>query len=302
MGADSKISWTHHTFNPWRGCTKVSAGCQNCYAATMSLRNPAALGVWGPRGKRVIGVDSYWRQPVKWNKAAGDLGERHRVFCASLADVFEGDDTMPAEAHQTVREARVRLFDLICRTPHLDWLLLTKRPENALRIMVEAGLYAVENPTLPRPQPNLWIGTSVEDQEAADTRIPKLLNVPAVVRFLSCEPLLGRVCLRDGIGKDGRGTDLNGIGWVIVGGESGAHARPCDVGLLRGIVRQCQWKPTPVFVKQLGARPEYRANPENELNRPLGPMKLRDPKGGDMAEFPSDLRVRQFPAPAGARQ
>lgn len=133
MAENSKIEWTHHTFNPWRGCTKVSEGCKFCYAETMSGRNPGTLGIWGPRGTRVVAAESYWRQPLKWDKAAEAAGEQHRVFCASLADVFEGPESMPASEWPKVQAARAQLFGFIEATPHLDWLLLTKRPQNIAR-------------------------------------------------------------------------------------------------------------------------------------------------------------------------
>lgn len=216
MAENTAIEWATHTFNPWRGCTKISPGCANCYAETLSHRNPGTLGVWGPKGTRVVAAESAWREPQKWDKAAAKAGERHRVFCASLADVFEDwrgrmsdshfdtlfsiggkwtSNALPDEQPVTMDDVRRRLFALIDATPNLDWLLLTKRPENALRMMVAAGLYAVENPNLPCPQRNLWLGTSVENQDAADERIPHLLRVPAAVRFLSVEPLLGPVDL-----------------------------------------------------------------------------------------------------------
>lgn len=137
MAENSKIEWTTHTFNPWRGCTKVSEGCRNCYAETMSGRNPKVLGVWGPSGTRVVASEAMWREPLKWNADAAKRGVHARVFCASLADVFEGPETMPADAWPKVRAARVRLFHLMNATPHLDWLLLTKRPENVRRFCVE---------------------------------------------------------------------------------------------------------------------------------------------------------------------
>lgn len=207
MAENSKIEWCHHTFNPWRGCTKVSDGCKHCYAETLSGRNPGTLGVWGPSGTRVVASEAMWREPLKWNRAAQEAGERHRVFCASLADVFEGRDTMPETSWNAVEEARLRLFDLIRLTPHLDWLLLTKRPENvlgqievtmmlaanrgndALEEWLQKWLYDGQAPL------NIWIGTSVEDQKTADKRIPQLMVIPAKVRFLSCEPLLSDVAL-----------------------------------------------------------------------------------------------------------
>ena len=236
MAENSKIEWTHHTFNPWRGCTKVSAGCKHCYAETMSKRNPGTLGVWGKRGSRPVAVESYWKQPIKWNKDAKTAGERRRVFCASLADVFEGRDSMPESAWQAVSGARIRLFNLIDATPDLDWLLLTKRPENILEML---GDWGVNTPA------NLWIGTSVENQEEADRRIPLLLTVPAKVRFLSCEPLLGPVDLR---------SYLHGIQWVIVGGESGAgeDTRPMDPEWAQSLRDQCQFEQVAFHFKQWG--------------------------------------------------
>lgn len=214
MGANSNIEWTDHTFNHVRGCTKVSEGCKHCYAETLSKRNPAILGVWGPQGTRVMASEAMWREPLKWNEEAKTAGKRRRVFCASLADVFEGPETCSAEAYQVIVAARERLFKLIDSTPHLDWLLLTKRPENILKLTpwgwgtAESYLQHVgkEVPhafglgsSICKPsdviRPNVWIGTSVENQAAADKRIPELLKVPAKVRFLSCEPLLGPVNL-----------------------------------------------------------------------------------------------------------
>ena len=132
MAENSNIEWTHHTFNPWIGCTKVSPGCANCYAETRSKRFPDQ-GQWGPNGKRVVTSDSNWKLPLRWNRAAEAAGERHRVFCASLADVFEADDTMPEASRGPVMYARAGLFHLIMDTPRLDWLLLTKRPEGIRR-------------------------------------------------------------------------------------------------------------------------------------------------------------------------
>lgn len=261
MGADSKIQWTTHTFNPWRGCTKVSDGCKFCYADALSKRNPKTLGVWGPNGARVVAAESAWKEPVKWNRLAHEAGERHRVFCASLADVFEGEDTMPAEAWPVVQEARKRLFDLICRTPDLDWLLLTKRPQHALRLMVDAKLYATANPSLPCPQPNIWIGTSVENQAAADERIPHLLRCPAAVRFLSCEPLLGPITFRWAHWVPLKRHDatwhlegLRGIHWVIAGGESGQKHRPMDLDWARSLRDECQAAGVAFHFKQIGGR------------------------------------------------
>lgn len=282
MAENSKIEWTTHTFNPWRGCTKVSAGCANCYAETLSGRNPKTLGVWGPNGTRVVASEAMWKEPVKWNKLAG-LADRHnngpherpRVFCASLADVFEGQDTMPETAHLNIAAARQRLWYLIEQTPNLDWLLLTKRPQN------------VPHMTWPKwhkqwPS-NVWLGTSVENQAAADERIPHLLRTSAAMRFLSCEPLLEKVYLRKAVSSvasgpipewDGREARMDGLHWVIVGCESGPRRRPMNLEWAESLVDQCRSAGVAVFVKQL------------EVNGKVS---------GDIEMFPESLRIREFP-------
>jgi protein gp37 len=284
MAENTKIEWCHHTFNAWRGCTKVSAGCANCYAETLSHRNPGTLGVWGPNGTRVVAADSAWREPVKWNKAAAKAGERHRVFCASLADVFEDWQGLmtnsngstattspavpwmavarPTDFHGnpvepdrqpnpdvrplTMDDVRSRLFALIDATPNLDWLLLTKRPERVLHWLPPHWRTA----GFPR---NVWLGTSVENQQAADERIPHLLRVPAAVRFLSMEPLLGPVDLRRFLPNLHTGFPRGPrVGWGIVGGESGHGARPMHPRWARSLRDQCQAAGVPFFFKQWG--------------------------------------------------
>lgn len=263
MGSNSSIEWTHHTFNPWRGCTKVSQGCKHCYAETMSGRNPAVLGVWGKLGSRPVAAESYWRQPIKWDAEARAAGERRRVFCASLADVFEGEDTMPAEAWAPVQAARRRLFNLIIETPHLDWLLLTKRPQNIKPILQSIPVLERDNVwdhLWPDHFPNVWIGTSVENQSAADERIPHLLNVPSRVRFLSCEPLLGQVDIGQYLQSEvttvrGYTYPMAHVNWVICGGESGPHARPMHPEWARSLRNQCTSAGVAFHFKQHG---EYR--------------------------------------------
>jgi protein gp37 len=163
----SKIEWTDYTFNPWRGCTKVSDGCKNCYAETWSKRNPSTLGIWGDHGTRVIASESYWNQPHKWNREAAATNTRRKVFCASLADVFED--------RPELHEPRVRLFNLMEATPHLDWLLLTKRPAFAREWLFGA----CHDDRFIEHLPNFWLGTSVENQTTADERIPLLLQIPS---------------------------------------------------------------------------------------------------------------------------
>lgn len=287
---DTKIEWAHHTFNPWRGCTKVSEGCRNCYADAFSSRNPKVLGVWGPNGTRVVAADAAWKEPLKWDRAAKAAGERHRVFCASLADVFEGPDTMPAESWDAVTQARKRLGKLILDTPNLTWMLLTKRPQNILPISADMWV-RFGGPTTPLPD-NVWIGVSVENQQAANERIPHLLKVPARVRFLSCEPLLGPVELdewlpaccergdREGSPcpvciEDGRKYEHPGIHWVIVGGESGPNARPMHPDWARSLRDQCQAAGVAFFMKQMGGAKD---------------------KCHDLASIPEDLHLREFPS------
>lgn len=260
---DSNIEWTDHTFNPWIGCTKVSEGCKFCYAeAQMDHRFGRAK--WGPQGARVRTSPAYWRKPLQWDREAAEQVTRKRVFCASLADVFED--------RPELRRWRNELFlDLIDETPSLDWLLLTKRPENIMDMLPPHWRYQ----SIPD---NVWIGTSVEHQKAADKRIPHLLEVPAAVRFLSCEPLLGPVsldrwfglqpgnrwaeCLCDEIDPADRPCitcearralgEKSGIHWVIVGGESGPKARPMHPDWARSIRDQCQNAGVPFFFKQWG--------------------------------------------------
>lgn len=322
MGENSGIQWTTHTFNPWVGCQRVSPGCEHCYAEAYDKRVGGAKlpdGTkalrWGPQAPRVRTSPANWRKPLAWNRAAEDLGRRDRVFCSSLADVFEDRPELVPW--------RAELFALIARTPHLDWLLLTKRPGNIGRLWPRPIAFP-DGSMCYRPGPdfwpNVWLGTTVEDQRRANERIPELLKVSAAVRFLSCEPLLERVHL--GLGECGcRAGDefahrhypehpypcarcscsaFHGIvDWVIIGGESGPHARPFAIEWARHLVRQCRAAGVAPFVKQLGARPFAPVNEGGGvvLGSGLVPvrLKLADPSGGDPAEWPEDLRVREFP-------
>lgn len=279
MGSDSKIGWTHATFNPVRGCRYAdlngapSPACTSCYAEGMGARNPAVLGEWGPTGRRVFASEAYWGQPLKWNADAEKEGQRRRVFCASLADIFEGADVGGVESRIDVRPDYLpmldRLFDLIVRTPHLDWLLLTKRPhlmaawwkadQEAAKVLGREAWWPA----------NAWAGTTVENQAAADERIPHLLRVPAAVRFLSVEPMLRAVDLsgyveenlvRRAAGRLRRGLcPLSGsaerarVSWVIAGCESSGPrlgARPTNLAWLRSLRDQCSAAGVPFFLKQ----------------------------------------------------
>jgi protein gp37 len=235
MAENSAIEWTDHTFNPVVGCTRVSDACKYCYAAEYAKRYEP-LVTWGGPGQRAVlrrTAPSNWRKPLSWNKRAKnpEFGERRpRVFCASLADVFDND---------WEPQVRADLWDLIEATPALDWLLLTKRPQNIKEM-------------LPKDWgdgwPNVWLGTTVENQEEANRRIWHLLDVPARVHFLSCEPLLGAVDLRPHIGPDPTGARK--ISWVIIGGESGHNFRTMSMEWVATMRVQCRDANVPVFFKQ----------------------------------------------------
>lgn len=344
MGEETKIEWTDHSWSPWRGCTKVSPGCANCYAETLSKRNPAVLGQWGKGKPRVMAKN--WGDPVRWNKAGHVCGEcgktthggtcfhgqckgtTHRpTIFPSLCDWL--DDDVPVEW-------LARFLNLIHDTPNLTWLLLTKRPENwekRLRDVcvyfqglpgdwTQAPAWQFANRWCPHngvhrfaPPLNVWVGTSVEDQTRADERIPALLSIPAAGRFLSVEPLLGPVdlayqggsmlhgvctmcvpfnCELHGSGELLRNAPCNQkIHWVIIGGESGPGARPCNVEWIRSLVRQCKDASVPCFVKQLGGMSVMPSNVEG-ISGPV-PLFVKHRKGGDPTEWPEDLQWREFP-------
>ncbi len=317
MGVTTNIAWCHHTFNGWRGCTKVSPGCKHCYAEALSRRNPAIFGEWGPGGTRVVASEAMWRQPLAWDRAAKRDGVRRRVFYGSLSDWLEDWDRMIVDANGfalatrygtwpweplernpesvsfrrlTMDDVRVRLLTLIAQTPNLDWLLLTKRPDHwsdAIEAVHQYGTFGSEAERIARrwldgvPPENVWVGASVEDQRMTNDRIHHLLLIPAKVRFLSVEPILGPVDLEQVDRRTGYGSawtdslrgrlysvspgstnqqpfrDVPKIDWVIVGGESGPNHRPCQVKWITDVVEQCRRACVPVFVKQdSGPRPE----------------------------------------------
>jgi protein gp37 len=246
MAENSNIEWTDHTFNPWIGCTKVSPGCDHCYAETWDARGlQGGATRWGAQAARTRTSPANWRKPLAWNRAAAAAGKRARVFCASLADVFDN--------HASIKlEWRDDLWKLIEATPNLDWLLLTKRPQNVSRIV--SGWMG------PHSWPsNVWLGTTVENQTEADRRIPHLLAIPAVVRFLSVEPMLGPVDLgvpvraalfARKIVPIGDGTKP--LSWVICGGESGPKARPMHPAWARSLRDQCNAAGVAYHFKQWG--------------------------------------------------
>lgn len=276
MGEKTVIGWTDHTFNPWIGCQKISPACKHCYAAvstpTRAIEARRSLPLWGPpsTSMRHRTAPSTWKQPLAWNRAAKREGIRRRVFCASLADVFED--------HPSLGPWRADLWPLIEACDAMDWQILTKRPENIPRMVPPSWLDAWPA--------HVWIGTTVESQEYAELRIPHLFDVRAPVRFVSVEPLLGPLDLTrvdvfksppwpaslggepktyldvlrgEGLRPSRYGVSIDthtvALSWVIVGGEGGTDARPFDIAWARSIVAQCTAASVPVFVKQLGARP-----------------------------------------------
>ena len=318
MGKKTKIEWCDATFSPWRGCQKVSKSCENCYADAFSHRNPKLLGVFGTEaqgGTRVVASDDMWQQPLKWNAK-----RTSRVFCASIADVFD-DWSGPMLNHKgehlwntdqrnvwrgakcsyfkpvTMTDVRRRLFDLIDATPNLTWQLLTKRPENIRRMLFGSipKLATALKHEVGTPEaniwhrPNCWLGTTVENQECADKRVPELLKCSdmAPVLFLSMEPLLGPVDMEN-VNHNYQGggymidavKGLHGvssgphINWIIVGCESGAHRRETKIEWVIDLRDQCKAAGVAFFVKQLEIDGKVTA---------------------DINQFPEDLRIQEFP-------
>ena len=310
MSEQTKIAWADSTWNPWRGCDKVSPGCKNCYiTSTMPFRTTGQKH----GDPRVLASEAIWKAPFKWNRqpwvceACGKAWaipgmhpdcdaepyqmHRRRVFSLSLGDWL--DPKVPIAW-------LARMLDTIRQCDQIDWLLVTKRPElwsKRLREVLDwtwktecPKRYAVDGRfqywlsgwhcrnEIPK---NVWIIASAENQEMADKRVPELLRIPAVVRGLSCEPLLGLIDLSETKGYWG-GIGLN---WVIVGGESGKNARPCNIHHIYSLRDQCQAAKVPVFIKQMGS------NPVDDISR----LYFAHTKGGDPSEWPADLRVQQFP-------
>jgi protein gp37 len=228
MTENSSISWTDASFVPWFGCADVSDGCDFCYAESWTLRYRKAG--WGPHTGRVRSAPSTWRDPLRWNRKAAAQGRRRTVFTSELSDVFD---------NKAPQEWRDDLWQLMRETPHLLWLALTKRPQNAAKMLPADW-----------PLANAWLGVTAENQTEADRRMPILASLPAVGRFVSAEPLLGPVDLRPWLG---------GIDFVIAGCESrGARAgRPTDPAWVRSLRDQCVGAGVAFHLKQL-AGPDGR--------------------------------------------
>lgn len=247
MGVETGIAWCDHTHNEWIGCTKVSAACDHCYAETLVKRYGWAK--WGAGEARHLTSDANRKKPFAWDRKAARDGVRRRVFCSSLADVFDAEvpDRWRLDLMQTIRA-----------TPNLDWLLLTKRPQVAKKFFDAQAIPA-----------NVWLGTTVEDQKMADLRVPILRSIPAKVRFLSVEPMLGEVTMRP--------DWMLGLDWIICGGESGAGARVMQDWWATHLREQCQAAGVHFFMKQLGGHPNKRDRLE---------------------DLPLHLQVREFPQSA----
>jgi protein gp37 len=274
MAENSGIEWTDNTFNPWIGCSKVSPACANCYAER-DMDHRYGKVKWGPGGTRAKTSEANWKKPLKWDRDAAAAGVRTRVFCASLADVFEDWDgpivdhhgkmlndsfveASNADMHNdellTMDHLRRKLFALIDATPNLDWLLLTKRPENVERMWAYRQSPAGQGHLPCTNRDNVWLGTSIENQKWVDKRVPYLHAAKrdglVQTTFVSAEPLCGPIdLLRDNIDSHlGKG----GIDWVIAGGESGPNARPANTAWYRSLRDQCLASETPFLFKQWG--------------------------------------------------
>lgn len=283
--SESKIEWTDYTFNPWIGCTKVSPGCANCYAESQDgFRKWTAKG-WGRGRPRKRTSVANWKGPRRWNAEAKASGERKRVFCASLADVF--DEEVPDGW-------RDELFELVAECGDLDWLVLTKRPWKMLEYFGAAGGAGLSRLERGGCLSHVWCGVSVEDQERANARVPILLELPAAVRFLSVEPMLGPISIVEagGFVEDGDGRpawrsqreEPRGIDWVICGGESGPNARLFSLSWAVKLRAECRAAGAAFFLKQMGQN--------STLAGVTG-------KGGDPAEWPEPMRVREWPVVGG---
>lgn len=283
MSQNTGIQWTDATWNPIRGCSRVSEGCRNCYAEVVAARFSGPGQPYEGLARRtsnggarwtgkIMFVEKHLDDPLRWRKPS-------RIFVNSMSDLFHEDVT---------DEQLDRIFAVMDAARRHTFQVLTKRPA---RMLAYSELRRA-------PASNVWLGVSVENQQAADERIPLLLETPAAVRFLSCEPLLGPIDLVPFLFDEVDGTTMpdyssprasnRGLSWVIVGGESGPNARPCDTQWIRDIVDQCQAAGAAPFVKQLGAYP---------VNGSYA-MQLEDSHGGNPEEWAPFLRVREFPGVA----
>lgn len=361
MAEHTKISWATHTWSPWIGCSKVASGCTNCYAeADFAIRRKKV--VWGPKGSRVKTSDAYWKKPLRWNAMVDDDREMFRDCCyegrndpiliephhpkvfPSLCDPFEdwSGEIVDSSGERldkfdeqwrpaTMNDLRCDMFKLIDATPNLDWLLLSKRPENILHMwpIVEGSPYIAEagamNDYQLNRRENVWLIYSASDQESLEAGMRYLLKCRTLspVLGLSLEPLLGPVNLKlatecdrncneytyaECPGTSGPCIMQRLVDWVIVGGESGHNARPCALEWIDDIRRQCEAAKVPCFIKQMGSNPvTENANiwhfdrPGRRIGAAWGHgaagcrINFDDSKGSDPSEWTEELRVQEFP-------
>jgi protein gp37 len=291
----TNISWTDETWNPLVGCSCISPGCARCYAATAAASPRLQQFPQYQKVKDWDGtvefVESQLLKPMSWKKPK-------RIFVCSMSDLF----------HENVPDEWIdKVLAIASLCPQHTFQILTKRPERALEYFDNTTVVDTLIQTAPNyirhvkarlPLPNTWIGTTVENQAMADKRVSMLLEIPAAVRFLSCEPLLEEINLTftNYVDDWNNSTDsgCSKISWVIVGGESGKGARECHIDWVRSQVLQCQSADVPVFVKQLGSNPVF-----SESDYPSHfPHHYITGKGGDLDEFPNDLKIREFPSNA----
>lgn len=328
MAENTKIQWVDHTWNPWRGCEHAKLpdgtkhpGCDHCYAELQAKRNPSVLGIWGADGTRPVGVDKYWDLPRQWQKRAAKTGVRESCF-PSFMDPFEDrPELVPL---------RERMFGVIDECPNVDFILLTKRPQNVPRMWPQYESYRVDSVGRPLPlrqkRPNVWLLASVSDQPSYDAMTNALCMSRDLVPVLgvSYEPAITEVDFRfwnpaapkgdgewmaavEGVGVTGK---IRPLDWVIIGGESGSKARPFDLAWARSAIAQCKAANVPCFVKQVGSNARERYPSAWTNGYPHGDQSvrligdgcgtfsvtgLRDKKGGDWNEWPADLCVRQRP-------
>jgi len=253
MGTETNISYVRRSFNPWLGCEKKSPGCDNCFACAWAKR-AGMPELW--EGVRQRTKPATWKKPLTWNTQAADEGVRHRVLCGTLCDVFD---------KAALARWRLDLWNLIHQTPNLDWLLLTKSPENWDFLLPEA---------MPRRFANIQIGTTIENRECLEARMPFVSRAHALgwPTWISAEPMLEPLDF---------GESIRDVGWMVMGGES-IGARHFDLDGARDLIGHCNDNGVPAYTKQLGRAWARQAGAKN-----------RD--GADPAEWPEDLRVRQFP-------
>lgn len=284
----STIQWCRYTFNAWLGCRKVAPECQNCYITSTPTFKFRGL-THGP--VRVRTAESTWKQPLAWNRKAAREGVRERVFSLSLGDWLD-DENVPIEWFAD-------LLWLVECTPCLDWLLLTKRPQNWGRRLMDAEEYLksshkdyrleralwIHQWLTGKAPHNVWIGVSAGADQAA------ALEIPARIHFLSCEPMLRPLDT----------THAARFDWIIFGGESGKHSRPTDIEWIRAGLKFCRTHNVAPFIKQMGAHLIHEKWPkaEREFNNfgRIENFDFKDSHGGDIDEWPEDLRVREFPTP-----